>query len=171
VVVDFQLPGGGAPDVIREAVQSGCRVMTVAAHLDADVAAEVIRSGAGAYLLRDISAAQLSATVRLVFHGVAVLAGPVARELGARRTASSAPPPDAACSAMVAGLTDRQLEVFRLVANGMSNTEIARRLHVSEATVKSHMSALLRKLELRDRTQLVVFAHRRTEECGPGSEV
>src|SRR6266542_4271134 len=62
----------------------GARTMTVAANPDADEAAEVIRNGAGAYLLRDMSAAQLAAAVRLVFHGIAVLAGPVSRELGAR---------------------------------------------------------------------------------------
>lgn len=170
VVVDFQLAGGGALEVIRTAVQCGARTMTVAANPDADEAAEVIRNGAGAYLLRDMSAAQLAAAVRLVFHGIAVLAGPVARELGARPGSPPAAPPDLVLAAKIGGLTDRQVEVFRLVANGLSNTEVARRLHVSEATVKSHVSALLRKLELRDRTQLVVFAHRRAEQCGLGGE-
>jgi DNA-binding NarL/FixJ family response regulator len=164
VLIDLELPGGGALEVVRAAVRNDGRVLAMAPRIDADQAAEAIRCGAGGYLLREVPAAQLAAAVRLVGHGVAVLAGPVARQLGAR-PGNTLTPAQSALATKVSGLTARQLEVFHLMAGGLSNTEVARRLHVSEATVKSHVSALLRKLELRDRTQLVVFAHQRGERC------
>jgi DNA-binding NarL/FixJ family response regulator len=158
-VVDAHLTGGGALAVLPAAVHGGARVLVVVNEPDAGEATEVIRAGAAGYLCRTISAAQLAAAIRLISHGVTVLVGPIAREMGDR--AGTAPElAEPATPPRIAGLTDRQLEVFQLVAGGLSNGEIARHLHVGEATVKSHVSALLRKLELRDRTQLVVFAHR-----------
>jgi DNA-binding NarL/FixJ family response regulator len=158
-VVDAHLTGGGALAVLPAAAHCGARVLVVVSEPNACEATAVVSGGAAGYLCRTISAAQLAAAVRLIFHGMTVLTGPVAQELGDRAGAARELPEPGA-PLRIAGLTDRQLEVFQLVAGGLSNGEIACRLHVGEATVKSHVSALLRKLGLRDRTQVVVFAHR-----------
>ena len=120
-----------------------------------------LRAGASGFLLKDAQPADLLSAIRSVASGDAVIAPPVTRRLldtyAHRLPASGAPrAPEAE---RLATLTAREGEVLALVAGGLSNGEIADRLFVSEATVKTHVGRLLAKLDLRDRVQVVVFAY------------
>jgi DNA-binding NarL/FixJ family response regulator len=116
-----------------------------------------LQAGACGFLLKDVTPEHLVGAVRTVAAGDALLAPSITRRLVARfapRAAAPAPPPGA-----LATLTARETEVFGLVARGMSNAEIASALVVSEATVKTHVAAILSKLGLHNRAQAVVFAY------------
>ena len=118
---------------------------------------EALRAGASGFLLKDAPPAELVRAVRVVAAGDALLSPSVTRQQLDRvvpRLPSSQPAPK-----MLRELTDREGEVLRLVAQGLSNAEIADRLVVSEATVKTHVSHILEKLDLRDRVQAVVVAY------------
>jgi DNA-binding NarL/FixJ family response regulator len=112
---------------------------------------EALRAGASGFLVKDAPAAQLVTAIRVVADGDALLA-PSVTEF-ARRPAPTAKPDE------MKDLTPRELEVLRLVARGLSNTEIAKELFVSDATVKTHVARILMKLSLRDRVQAVVAAY------------
>ncbi|MEJ7833325.1 MAG: response regulator transcription factor [Nocardioides sp.] len=119
-----------------------------------DRAATAIRHGASGFLLKDTTPAQLHDAIRTVHAGNAVLAPTDLSVLLEGRFRSQAPTPPAYLS-----LTGKELEVFSAAARGLSNTEIAGLVFASESTVKTHVGAILRKLGLRDRVQIVVFAH------------
>jgi DNA-binding NarL/FixJ family response regulator len=117
---------------------------------------EALRAGASGFLLKDAPADQLVTAIRVVAAGEALLAPSITRRLieeFARRPPSNARP------AELEALSPRELEVLRLVARGLSNAEIASELYVSDATVKTHVSRILQKLNLRDRVQAVVRAY------------
>jgi DNA-binding NarL/FixJ family response regulator len=118
---------------------------------------EALRAGASGFLLKDTPAEQLVDAVRVVAEGNGLLAPSVTRrlieEVAKRPPPHSGPPPE------LIDLTPREREVFELVARGLTNTEIAERLAVTETTVKTHVSRTLVKLGLRDRVQAVVFAY------------
>jgi DNA-binding NarL/FixJ family response regulator len=117
---------------------------------------EALRAGASGFLLKDVRGTQLTDAIRTVADGEALLAPSITRRLietfveSESRTVETDPP---------AILTDREVEVLRLVASGLSNAEIGERLFISHATVKTHVNRLLAKLCLRDRTQVVVYAY------------
>jgi DNA-binding NarL/FixJ family response regulator len=117
---------------------------------------DALRAGASGFLLKDVPAPQLAAAIRTVGEGDALLAPSITRRLieqfAAPRTPSDTPPG-------LSELTPRELEVFRLVATGMSNGEIAAQLIVGETTVKTHVTRVLMKLGVRDRVQAVVLAY------------
>jgi DNA-binding NarL/FixJ family response regulator len=139
-------PAHGAPKV----------VILTTFDLD-DYVYEALRSGASGFLLKDAPRADLIAAVRVAAAGDALLAPSVTRRLieaFAMRPASASPAPSA-----LASLTPREQDILLLVARGQSNTEIARALVVSEATVKTHVTHLLAKLGLRDRVQAVILAY------------
>ncbi len=119
-----------------------------------DRAATAIRHGASGFLLKDTTPVMLRDAIRTVFAGNAVLAPQDLAALldGEFRTKRAVP-------VRYAALTDKEREVLILVAQGLSNTEIAATVFVSESTVKTHVGGILRKLDLRDRVQIVVFAH------------
>ena len=122
---------------------------------------DALRAGASGFLLKDATAERLFDAVRVVAAGEALLAPAVTRRLisefaKTRRAPAGAP---VAVPAVLAALTPRETEVLRLIAAGLSNTEIAGRLFVTEETVKTHVSRILAKLGLRDRTQAVVAAY------------
>lgn len=117
---------------------------------------EALRAGASGFLLKDATAEALVEAVRIVASGEALLAPSVTRRLIADYAAR--PAPSTARSAL-SPLTERELEVMRLVATGRSNAEIAAELYLAEQTVKTHVSRVLSKLGLRDRTQMVVAAY------------
>jgi DNA-binding NarL/FixJ family response regulator len=127
---------------------------------------DALRAGASGFLLKDVTAERLFEGVRVVAAGEALLAPGVTRRL-ISEFARLRPAPAASGALVTAGgvpaalsaLTPRETEVLRLVAEGLSNTEIAGRLIVTEETVKTHVSRLLAKLGLRDRTQAVVTAY------------
>jgi DNA-binding NarL/FixJ family response regulator len=119
---------------------------------------DALRAGASGFLLKDVTAERLFDAVRVVAAGEALLAPAVTRKLigeFTRLRSSRAVVP----GSLLAALTPRETEVLRLVAEGLSNTEIAGRLVVTEETVKTHVSHILSKLGLRDRTQAVVIAY------------
>ncbi|MFF4606035.1 response regulator [Streptomyces sp. NPDC001339] len=118
---------------------------------------EALRVGANGFLLKDCSAHQLADAVRTVATGGALLAPTVTKRLieeFSRRGAPRVPR-----RGRIADLTERETEVLRLIAQGMSNAELASHLVIAEQTVKTHVSRILVKLALRDRTQAVVFAY------------
>jgi DNA-binding NarL/FixJ family response regulator len=119
-----------------------------------DRAATAIRHGASGFLLKDTTPAQLGEAIRTVNTGNAVLAPEDLSTLLEGQFRAQAPTPPAYLS-----LTEKEQEVFVAVACGLSNTEIAGKIFASESTVKTHVGAILRKLGLRDRVQIVVFAH------------
>jgi DNA-binding NarL/FixJ family response regulator len=125
-----------------------------------DYAFGALRAGASGFLLKDVRPQELVAAIRTVASGDAVVSPRITRRL-LDECAHLLETGDGASSrgaAAVATLTDREREVLVAVADGLSNTEIAARLFVSEATIKSHVGRILGKLGLRDRVQAVVFA-------------
>jgi DNA-binding NarL/FixJ family response regulator len=119
-----------------------------------DRAAAAIRYGASGFLLKGTTPLMLRDAIRTVHAGNAVLAPTDLSTLLDSQFQTRAAPP-----ASYSGLTDKEREVFAAVAKGLSNTEIAGQVFLSESTVKTHVGAILRKLGLRDRVQIVVFAH------------
>ena len=116
-----------------------------------------LRAGASGFLLKDLPAEQLAAAVSAVAVGDALLAPAVTRRLIERF--ASMPDPEAKPPPGYGQLTDREREVFAMVARGLTNTKIADRLVVSEATVKTHVARIFSKLDLHDRAQAVVLAY------------
>ncbi|WIN00805.1 response regulator transcription factor [Actinoplanes oblitus] len=117
-----------------------------------------LTAGASGFLLKDVTPEHLVAAVRMVRSGDALLAPAITRRLVERFAQRETGP--AAGHRELGTLTARELEVLRLLAQGLSNAELAARLHLSEATVKTHVARILAKLGLRDRVQAVVLAYR-----------
>jgi DNA-binding NarL/FixJ family response regulator len=126
-----------------------------------------LRAGAGGFLLKDVRTADLVTAVRAVVAGDAVIAPSATRRL-VERFLDAAPPDPASQAAVLAPLTTREREVLTLLGRGLSNAEVAQRLYLSEATVKTHVGRVLAKLGLRDRIQAVVLAYE-TGLIRPGS--
>jgi DNA-binding NarL/FixJ family response regulator len=120
---------------------------------------DALCAGASGFLLKDVTAERLFDAVRVVAAGEALLAPAVTRRLISEFTRLRPKPDDVPPNAALATLTPRETQVLRLVAAGLSNTEIAGRLVVTDETVKTHVSRMLSKLGLRDRTQAVVTAY------------
>jgi DNA-binding NarL/FixJ family response regulator len=128
---------------------------------------EAMTAGASGFLLKDVRPEQLAEAVRVVAAGDSLLAPAITQRLIAEFVRR--PPPGSGPPAKLSELTERELEVLKLIARGLSNGEIASELFVSEATVKTHVTHVLAKLKLRDRVQAVVLAY----ESGlvlPGAE-
>ena len=160
VVMDVRMPVMDGIEATREltsAVDGGPRVLVLTTFDLDEYVYDALRSGASGFLLKDAAAERLFDAVRVVAAGEALLAPAVTRRLigeFARLRPSRAPRPE-----QLQELTARETEVLRLVAEGLSNAEIAERLVVSEETIKTHVSRVLMKLGLRDRTQAVVMAY------------
>jgi DNA-binding NarL/FixJ family response regulator len=118
---------------------------------------EALRAGAGGFLLKDATAEDLAAAIRTLAAGQAMLDPAVTRRVIETFARTTTPRPTD--TAKLARLTDRETQVLRLIARGMSNAEIARTLVVSDATAKTHVSNVLTKLGLRDRVQGVIYAY------------
>jgi DNA-binding NarL/FixJ family response regulator len=167
VLMDVRMPELDGIEATRRLRQAGveARVLVLTTFdLDEYVYAAV-RAGASGFLLKDAPREQLVNAVRTVARGEALLAPAITQRLIERFVAR--PSPDEAAPAL-AELSPRELEVLRLLARGLSNAEIAGALVVGEATVKTHVARILRKLDLRDRVQAVVFAYE-TGLVEPGS--
>ena len=119
---------------------------------------EALRAGASGFLLKDVSAAQLVDGVRVIAGGEALLAPSVTRRLLERFT-PQLPTVDRTLTAAIESLSPRELEILRLLASGFSNAELAAHFFVSEATVKTHLTHVFRKLRVRDRVQAVIAAY------------
>jgi len=129
------------------------KVLVLTTFDDADLVLTAMRAGARGYLLKDVTLEQLVAGIRAVASGEAVLQ-PALTE----RLLRSSPMPSAFTAGAHDALTARELEVLRLVAGGYSNREIAELLHLAEGTIKNHVSSILLKFGVRDRTQAVLRA-------------
>jgi DNA-binding NarL/FixJ family response regulator len=158
-LIDVRMPEVDGIEATRRIVAAGAptRIIILTTYdLDESVFA-ALRAGASGFLLKDVPPTELVEAVRVVARGDAMLSASVTRRLLDRFVGSL---PDPAQRAPEVGeLTEREVEVLRLVAGALSNTEIAERLYLSEATVKTHVSSLLRKLRLRDRVQAAVYAY------------
>ncbi|MCK2221147.1 response regulator transcription factor [Actinomadura sp. ATCC 31491] len=158
VLMDVRMPGMGGIEATREVAGPGGPRVLVLTTFDLDeYVYDALRAGASGFLLKDVTAERLFDAVRVVAAGDALLAPAVTRRL-IGEFARMGPRPGAPVAALAA-LTPRETQVLRLVAEGLSNPEIAARLVVTEETVKTHVSRVLNKLGLRDRTQAVVAAY------------
>ena len=117
-----------------------------------------LRAGASGFLLKDTPPLDLMAAIRVIAAGDALIAPGITRRLITEFAARPTPPP--ATSGALATITERESQVLALVAEGLSNAEIAARLHITPGTAKTHVGNLLTKLDARDRVQLVIIAHR-----------
>ena len=160
ILMDVRMPNLDGVEATRRLVAAGtpARIVILTTFDLDEYVYDAIQAGASAFLLKDASPAQLVDAIEVVARGEALLAPAVTRRL-MDRFAETLPggarePPPA-----LSTLTERELEVLRLLAGGLSNAELAERLYLSETTVKSHVSSVLRKLDLRDRVQAVVVAY------------
>lgn len=161
VVMDVQMPrldGVAATREILAAASEAPRVLVVTTFDVDDYVYEALRAGASGFMLKNAPPEDLVAAVRVLAGGEALLAPAVTRRVIAE-FARRSPSPALAATAALDDLTDREREVFALVARGLSNAEIAEALVVSNGTVKTHVARILMKLGLRDRIQAVVLAY------------
>jgi len=160
VLMDVQMPRVDGLAATRRIVADGtARVVMVTTFDRDDYLFESLRAGASGFLLKNSTPEDLVAAVRTVARGNALLAPEVTRRVVEAAAGRFRPPSDAQHADRLAELTDRERDVLRLLGRGLSNGEIARELYVGEATVKTHVSRVLLKLDLRDRVQAVVFAY------------
>ena len=162
ILMDIRMPhldGLEATRVICGTEETGDARVLILTTFDLDeYVYDALRAGASGFLLKDVTAERLFDAVRVVAAGDALLAPAITRRL-IGEFALMRPKPDHAPEAAFDALTPRETQVLRLVAEGLSNPEIAARLVVTEETVKTHVSRVLSKLGLRDRTQAVVAAY------------
>jgi DNA-binding NarL/FixJ family response regulator len=161
VLMDIRMPGVDGLEATRRITAderlSGTRVIMLTTFELDEYVFEALHAGASGFLLKDVGPDELRDAVRVVARGEALLAPSVTRRLIAEFVAQPGrhrPPPD-----RLDQLTDREREVMGLVAQGLSNQEIAERLVISPATAKTHVSRTMMKLQVHDRAQLVVLAY------------
>jgi DNA-binding NarL/FixJ family response regulator len=159
VLMDIRMPELDGLEATRQLVGGdGAPRVLILTTFDLDeYVYEAMKAGASGFLLKEVRPEQLADAVRVVAAGETLVAPAITRrlieEFVRRRPPGSGTPPE------VSELTERELEVFKLVARGLSNSEIAAMLFLSEATVKTHITHVLAKLGLRDRVQVVVLAY------------
>jgi DNA-binding NarL/FixJ family response regulator len=160
VLMDIRMPQLDGLEATRrlttDPLSQRSRVVVLTTYDSDEFVYEALRAGASGFLLKDAPAEELVSAIRVVAAGDALLSPSITRRLieeFARRPVPGAPPPQ------LASLTGREVEVLKLMSRGLTNTEIAQQLYVGEGTVKTHVSHLLAKLQLRDRVQAVVVAY------------
>ena len=156
VLMDVRMPVMDGVAATREITKrfAGTKILVLTTFDDDEYVAAALRHGAMGYLLKDTPSEELAAAIRAIHKGYTQLApGLVERIIAKVPTASPAPPPS------WDDLTPREQDVLQLIAKGASNREIAQSLYISEGTVKNHVTNILTRLNLRDRTQAAIFAH------------
>jgi DNA-binding NarL/FixJ family response regulator len=167
ILMDIRMPTLDGVQATRRLVDAGSRariLVLTTFDLDEYVYAAV-NAGASGFLLKDVQPEQLVDAIRVVAAGNSLF-GPAATQ---RLLDRFAPPPSTGAATRIEQLTGREREILKLIAQGRSNAELAQQLYLSEATIKTHVSAILRKLAVRDRVQAVIAAY----EAGlvsPGAE-
>jgi DNA-binding NarL/FixJ family response regulator len=158
VLMDLRMPRCDGVTATRRILQESpaIRVIVLTTYADDESVFGALEAGARGYLTKDATAAEIQHAIRTVFAGEALLDPSVQRRLLERGLAATTP----ALPAYPDGLTHREVEVLREIAAGRSNREIAARLSISEATVKTHVNNIFSKASLRDRAQAVVYAIR-----------
>ncbi len=168
VLMDVRMPGMDGLQATRQLTAGdGPRILILTTFDLDEYVYDALRAGASGFLLKDVTAERLFEAVRVIAAGQALLAPAITRRLiseFARQHRTTDPPTPAGLGM----LTPRETQVLRLIAEGLSNLEIADRLVVTEQTVKTHVSRLLAKLGLRDRTQAVITAYE-TRLISPGT--
>jgi len=164
VLMDVRMPGCDGTQAtarIRRELP-GCRVVMLTTFDDEEYVVQALRAGAAGYLLKDLPAAELASAVRLAHAGIAQFGAEATGRLAAALARQPAPAPGHESGTVPRQqeqpLTGREADVLRLVAHGATNREIAARLFLSEGTVKNHISRILGRLGLRDRTQAAIYA-------------
>jgi DNA-binding NarL/FixJ family response regulator len=159
VLMDIRMPELDGLEATRRLLADGeeARVLILTTFDLDEYVYEAMKSGASGFLLKDVRPEQLADAVRVVAAGDALLAPAITRRLVEQFV--SRPAPGSGVPSELSELTERELEILKLVARGLSNAEIASSLFLSEATVKTHVTHILAKLRLRDRVQTVVLAY------------
>lgn len=160
VLMDIRMPimdGVAATRAINQQF-SGTKVLVLTTFDDDQYVAEALRCGAMGYLLKDTPSEELAIAIRSVYRGYTQL-GPGLVEKIMAQLPTSTPPTSLTPPPSWDELTPREQEVLRLIAKGASNREIAQSLYISEGTVKNHVTNILNRLNLRDRTQAAIFAN------------
>ena len=165
VLMDVRMPvmdGVQATEAVG-AGGAGARVLVLTTFDVDEYAFAALRAGASGFLLKDVPPAELAGAIRSVAAGDAVVSPRITRRLLDRVSLETpgSVPDTGPRNQVLEVLTDRERQIFGEVARGLSNAEIAARLYLSEATVKTHITRILAKLQLRDRVQVVIFAYER----------
>lgn len=157
VLMDIQMPIMNGLDALKEiqALELGVKVVMLTTFHDDAYISEALLNGAVGYLLKDSTPDSIADAIRSVFNGDALISPQVASKLVELYTKGTVHTEN---STMVDLLTSRELEIVGLLGRGMNNKEISESLFISPGTVKNHLTKVLEKLELRDRTQLAIFA-------------
>ena len=157
ILMDIRMPELDGLEATRRivAADKGARILVLTTFDLDEYVYEALRAGASGFVLKDDPAEQLLAAVRVVAAGDALLSPTVTKRVIRQFTRTPRPTPPKALD----DLSDREQEVFRLIARGLSNAEIGKELFISETTVKTHITHILQKLDLRDRVQAVVLAY------------
>jgi two-component system NarL family response regulator len=161
VLMDVRMPGGGGIDACRavKSVAPSARIIMLTISDEESDLYEAIKAGATGYLLKEISIDEIAAAVRSVYGGQSLISPAMAAKL-LTEFASMARKADERQQVPVPRLTERELEVLKLVARGLNNRDIAKELFISENTVKNHIRNILEKLQLHSRMEAVVYAVR-----------
>jgi DNA-binding NarL/FixJ family response regulator len=167
VLMDIRMPDMDGLEATRLITAStDVRVLILTTFDLDDYVYQALRGGASGFLLKDTPPADLLAAIRVIASGDALLAPSITRRLIAEFAARPEPAQPGTAGTgtaspdLLASITDRERQVLALVAEGLSNAEIARRLHIAPGTAKTHVGNLLSKLNARDRVHLVIYAHR-----------
>ena len=164
ILMDIQMPEMDGIEATRRISEKspddeGPRVLVLTTFEQDEYVFQALRAGASGFLLKRTPADDLIAGIKIVAEGDSLLSPSVTRRLIREFATTSSSPVGADTSGKVEALTEREMEVLQLVSQGMSNQEIADELVVTEGTVKTHVKRMLAKLEVRDRTQAVIFAY------------
>jgi DNA-binding NarL/FixJ family response regulator len=159
VLMDVEMPDVDGITATRAILRRSpdCRVLVLTMFDLDEYVFGALRAGASGFLLKTTPPAELAAAIRACHSGELLFAPTVTRRLV--ETYVRRPPPPDGLPAELAGLTGREVDVLRAIARGLSNAEIAAELHLGESTVKTHVTRILAKLDLRDRIQAVVLAY------------
>ena len=157
VLMDIRMPELDGLEATRRilAADDKARILILTTFDLDEYVYEALRAGASGFVLKDDPPEQLLEAIRVVAGGDALLSPSITKRVIKQFTRIRSPSPPE----QLGDLTEREADVFRLIARGLSNAEIGRELYISEATVKTHITHILQKLDLRDRVQAVVLAH------------